>query len=85
MEYKNTYTTDEVKQLSDDEVLEIAFWQWEKIPPKEVTEEYGIVIDIAGDTPTEQEVKDNAERVVWQMVMENISLPEHRERLTWYY
>jgi hypothetical protein len=32
---------------------------------------------------TEQEIKDNAERIIWQMVMENISLPEHRERLTW--
>jgi hypothetical protein len=84
MEYKNTYTTDEVKQLSDDEVLEIAFWQWEQIPAKEVTEEYGFVIDIDNpDAPSEVDIKDNAERVVWQMVMENISLPEHRERLTW--
>jgi hypothetical protein len=84
MEYKNIYTTDEVKQLSDDEVLEVAFWQWEQIPAKEITEEYGIVIDVENpDNLTEQEIKDNAERIIWQMVMENISLPEHRERLTW--
>jgi hypothetical protein len=84
MEYKNTYTTDEVKQLSDDEVLEVAFWQWEQISSQEITEEYGIVIDVENpDNLTEQEIKDNAERITWQMVMENISLPEHRERLTW--
>jgi hypothetical protein len=84
MEYKNIYTKDEVAQLSDDEVLEIAFWQWEQIPSQEITEEYGIVIDVENpDNLTEQEIKDNAERITWQMVMENISLPEHRERLTW--